>query len=98
MTDTHSLQALRDKVAEGTFMTGVLPPGSELAAYKAFSGSLSAAKALHEELLPGWDFEVNNHVAEVRRRRVAFSAECLDEPARAWLLAILDALIWEAGE
>lgn len=66
---------------------------------EAFHGSLDAAKALHDALLPGWKWGVGFGVtigfASVCPRsqspRAAFTVEHTD-PARAWLLAILRAL------
>lgn len=61
-------------------------------AIRAHEGSLDAAKALHDALLPGWRFEVRVSNAEVwSSYKLAFSAEVIDNPARAWLLAILKA-------
>ena len=67
-------------------------------AIHAFEGSLDAAKALHEAVLPGWvtwdashtyfgyEVSLTNGPLDVR--------SCLkDNPARAWLLAIIKALI-----
>lgn len=63
---------------------------------KAADGSLDAAKALHEALLPGWDSRL-----ELRRQSKAWVSQPMavtwwnpassDIPARAWLLAILKA-------
>jgi len=78
---------------------------------RAYHGSLDAAKALHEALLPGWDWLVRtNDFARVTSPdydqvtweagdRVvtdivsgnAFEAYCENDPARAWLIAILKA-------
>jgi hypothetical protein len=70
----------------------------------AYNGDLNAAKALHEAVLPGWrylirswgkieleteergDFHPLNYCTGFER----------DNPARAWLIAILKALIAEA--
>lgn len=64
------------------------------AAHRAYSGSLDAALALHNAVLPG-------HGATVRMDGTAqlfrdsdgerFTAVC-DDPARAWLIAILKAM------
>lgn len=64
----------------------------------AHDGSLDAALALHEALLPGWDFHVgseangNGYVANVLDAPWVehFMADA-PKPARAWLLAILRA-------
>lgn len=104
MTDTSALRALRDKVKAGEWPDDFLAIDSKTplqkvttaTIYSAFSGSIDAAKALHEAMLPGWNFGIICHGAEVWETwRAVFGAEVLDNPARAWLLAILDALIQE---
>lgn len=70
-----------------------------LTAVAAFNGSLDAAKALHDAVLPGfrWEggsgglFDVWDDPAEPHKGRC-------DIPARAWLLAILRALIAENSQ
>ena len=69
----------------------------------AFGGSLDAALRLHEALLPGWAAAVNtNGMAQVIGPAPDWSRHtgcATDNPARAWLLAILKALrATEAGE
>ena len=117
MTQTRkdALIELRDKVKAG------IDPNESAAAmpcqrttdltYLAFRGSLDAAKALHEAVLPGWaisrltdwpsvgasceiwgthegkDGERWHHHTDGRARADAHTL------ARAWLLAILEALI-----
>lgn len=74
-------------------------------AYRAFQGSLDAAKALHEALLPGWHWSVSGDYAAVMDHDGSddflglkhFPASS-PQPARAWLLAILRALAAEGGE
>lgn len=66
----------------------------------AYNGSLDAAKDLHDALLPGWKvttiIDARSHVCveSVSHTGCALS----DNPARAWLLAILRALIAQEGE
>ena len=65
-------------------------------AVTAYRGSLDAAKALHDALLPGWWFAVQPTGATVGKVEtphdgMVFSCGT-DDPARAWLLAILRAL------
>ena len=74
-------------------------------AKRAFQGSLDAAKALHEAVLPGWivhDFSQNSRsmgwsiVLASKSGAYATSHQggnvgFCDNPARAWLLAILRA-------
>lgn len=64
----------------------------------AYKGSLDAAKALHEAVLPyGWGFETFSLAGEVvlkRNKPIDRHYGFADmSPARAWLLAILRALI-----
>ena len=71
---------------------------------QASQGSLDAAKALHDAVLPGWDWDVGifadvtpHFEASVTQHNaygdVSFAAQGLaNNPARAWLLAILRAL------
>ena len=100
----QALTALRDKVKAGDHRVGMwkavpheLHPHVPEYARQAFLGSLDAAKALHESVLPGWGYEICNG-AEVTLRqyskKIIFKNVC---PARAWLLAILDALIAQEG-
>ena len=60
------------------------------------NGSLDAAQALHEAVLPRWvwciDFR-QSWIATVGFEDIKHSS---DTPARAWLLCIIDALIAEA--
>ena len=82
-------------------------------AYQAFHGSLDCAKALHEAVLPGWHWGIeDNDQAEVFKEPVwdgdsghwapgpsVLSNWCdKDNPARAWLIAILRALIAEEDD
>lgn len=74
-------------------------------AKNAYNGSLDAAKALHEAVLPGWWVQ---HLGQVRggwRVRLETQGKSIpegmfnlhmDNPARAWLAAIIKALIAEA--
>ena len=102
MSKLKALTALRDKVKAWAFTF------NEWAEYPidrknirrlddAYNGSLDAAKALHEAVLPGWGYEICNG-AEVTLRqyskKIIFKNVC---PARAWLLAILEALIAQEG-
>lgn len=80
---------------------------SENKAYRAYHGSLDAAKALHEAVLPGWEYGVTlNHeqpkgpcayVARWGASEVGYDAWSAN-PARAWLIAILKALITQEQE
>ena len=64
----------------------------------AFKGSLDAALALHEALLPGWWFQTSAvdgwatcHVARSGAGVPEEAPSGAETPARAWLLAILRA-------
>ena len=63
----------------------------------AFDGSLDAAIALHDALMPGWDYCID-YVQRVKPLAYVqdeggptFDGEA-DNPARSWLLAILKAV------
>jgi len=93
-----TLARLIEAVEIGTFLMDVLPPEHEATAYEAFSGSLDAAKRLHDALLPGWFPGLSQNVhngqwlAWVQTKRDQHFAATWDDPARAWLLAILRAM------
>ena len=94
----QDLIELRDNVAAGVWPDDTTPIGEisyEAQAHLmlAFNGSLDAAKALHEAVLPeqsiriekrvgGWVVWLDNPFQGIN-----------DNPARAWLLAIISALI-----
>ena len=64
--------------------------------HDAYRGSLDAAKRLHDALLPGWGWDLCDD-GEAKVFEYTFSAEeyvgvCRDNPATAWLLAILRAV------
>ena len=64
-------------------------------AHKAFNGSLDAAKRLHDALLPGWEWHLGPSNAKVypyNGSPLKSWSGMADNPARAWLLAILRAL------
>jgi len=95
---TQALIELRDAVKAGDMETlpwrKVFGWDATLSADGAQRGSLDAAKVLHEAVLPGWRWKLDQHYAEIWERvQVAHSAEFVDNPARAWLLAILEAII-----
>ena len=70
-------------------------------AWDAYEGSLDAAKALHEALLPGWGWLLNSRSGYAlvwESKEVGDREESAISPvsnARAWLIAILSALIAE---
>jgi hypothetical protein len=64
----------------------------------AYNGSLDAAKALHKAVLPEWHWNVSKDgVARIvipsRLRPIPTVGKSDATPARAWLIAILKALI-----
>lgn len=89
-----------------TLFMDAFPPGGDfdrafIGAKDAYNGSLDAAKALHEALLPGWAPSVGQnvhhgywfaHVMKAENGAVShdYSAQS-DNPARAFLLAVLKA-------
>jgi len=94
-----ALTELRAKVAEGTAHNGhferIFPSYWE-PAFDAYRGSLDAAKALHEAVLPGWEWRIRDDGRAWVWRTVSDLCggdEVDDNPARAWLLALLDAII-----
>ncbi len=110
---TQKLDALREllaKVEAGTDAPFVSMNGEQLGHFtqseinwvqSANAGSLDAAKALHEAVLPGWEidhFMLAGEVAIRRPRPLEREYGYADmEPARAWLACILKALIAEAS-
>ncbi len=112
MTD-DALRALRDAVKAGTI--DCKTPHCDLPAMHvlgAYAGSLDAAHALHKAVLPGWEWKrivnpgpiASVGVWEPPKFVMGQTAKEVDgNTARAWLLAILEALIaqqgaWKGGE
>jgi len=100
MTDTQALRDLLVKVEAGEWWGDLPRPDcmhTDLC-WKAFNGSLDAAKALHEAVLPGcaWFIESayrgDAPTAAIEGHGISVDASN-DNPARAWLIAILRALI-----
>ena len=106
--NTQALQRLLDKVESGkvsqwfNWNSGIGSHGP--LARQAYNGSLDAAKALHDALLPGWIWQAGTGIKPVSsyatiyppgdflNQHVGYNAD----PARAWLLAIIRAVM--AGE
>jgi hypothetical protein len=64
--------------------------------HRAYHGSLDAAKALHEAVLPDWTYLVGMTTAALsppKGDRVLGLCASDDNSARAWLIAVLKALI-----
>ena len=72
--------------------------GCGVNAHKAYNGSLDAAKALHEAVLPGWEYGYDGAIAWVKRPglRTSYRHSGNGYTARAWLIAIIKALIAKA--
>jgi len=101
MTKLEALKELKAKVEAGGDVYGFGAIGSPLLrgyAESAFNGSLDAALALHEAVLPEWGYKVKQTVngqpsAAVAKFPYGVDFVSAQHPARAWLLAILSALI-----
>jgi hypothetical protein len=110
----EALRALKAKVEAGEWDFRADAPARQVFPYQssitddlgltaraAFEGSLDAAKALHEAVLPGWGWNAGVYGArvwpypdEMARKPGVIQVEDREiSPARAWLLAILSALI-----
>lgn len=104
MTDIAALDRLIEAVDAGTLGWNGIANACEIAgiglieaqiAASAYNGSLDAAKALHEALLPGWfpGLSQNIHTgiwfAWVQDKAQWHFSATDANPARAWLLAIL---------
>ena len=63
------------------------------------AGSIDAAKALHDALLPGWWYVIDHRMCSVSDMFDGpfFSQDTHDSPARAWLLAVLRAYRAQIG-
>lgn len=99
MNRKQALIELRDKVKVGGLTNDEpnVPPslyGQWGYMIHAQRGSLDAAKALHDALLPGWEWRLGPSNAKI----YPFNGSpewygMADTPARAWLLAIIEVLI-----
>ena len=93
MARKQALAELIAKVEAGgedtpDFSDMVARPIMQCKAGEAYRGSIDAAKALHEAVLPGQDWSISPSKSYAGN---GFKGESKD-PARAWLLAILKAL------
>ena len=102
MSKLQALTALRDAISGSAISTDLIQEAfdeqwEQVTCLAAFDGSLDAAKSLHEAVLPGYGWLVQD-----MRLTDAFGAVVFENalyevrntaPARAWLLAILEALI-----
>tara|TARA_R110000851_G_scaffold115636_1_gene241563 strand:+ start:130 stop:465 length:336 start_codon:yes stop_codon:yes gene_type:complete len=111
MNNTSKLQELLVKVEAGEWDTAMVFSAFEgkhlTTISQAYSGSLDAAKALHEALLPEW--RVTHAFGLISGEISKFNLSQNDEPSRyagassfnpahAWLIAILEALIAQEGK
>ena len=108
MTRQDDLIALRDAVRAGgavplSFIS--LDAESHRQAFRAFNGSLDAAMALHEAVLQNHQWHISNeangdgYVCSIfDNKRDRYTATTHQPcPARAWLLAILEAIMTQEG-
>lgn len=99
MTAIEAIDRLIKAVKAGTGNVGPMAYEAGLRTenvyvFEAYNGSLDAAKALHEALLPGWDWCVTKDGASVYSPDDNSPFDCDGKQtiqARAWLLAILRA-------
>jgi hypothetical protein len=111
MTRKQALIELRDKAKAGAIEPVdfiCLAPQEHAWAQRAYEGLLDAAKALHEAVLPGAFWNMGHldepslgYVATVAKGYFADSPSWRGyalTPARAWLLAILEALIAQESD
>lgn len=107
MTRLQALEALLEKVEAGEMPVTWRAFDSDeriaMLLHNAFNGSIDAASALHDEVLPGW---VYSDLLRRGKRYTATVAKSVGDVgidgvsiilARAWLIAILKALIAEEG-
>ena len=100
MTRKEALAELIEKVEEGgdvrpSTFKALRDPDNAAWAVKAFYGSLDAVKALHEAVLPGWEYGYNGSIVWVKwpGSRSSYVHDAMNGyTSRAWLLAILRAL------
>lgn len=93
-----ALDELIAAVEKGEFLLGAMKGRLEDKSYDAFSGSLDAAKALHDALLPGWAWKLESYdgfslawVGPPSEMLLREHEADINNPARAWLIAILKA-------
>ena len=104
MTRKEALEALLAKAEAETFdrwSTSSTPFTSPQKFFiqRAYNGSLDAAKALHEAVLPEWGYLDLLRRGQRHTARISVDVFCKTETgvsdslARAWLIAIIKALI-----
>ena len=99
MAETQALRDLLAAVEAGEWWDNLHRPDylhTDLC-WKAFQGSLDAAKALHDAVLPGWDIQITTYEDDNFEASVSKPLEVKTYDgvspwmARAWLLAALKA-------
>ena len=104
MTDLERLAAAIEAGTIGQFrnLDSEFGHGNGIHAKRAYNGSLDAAKALHDAVLPGWIYLIRSQVVGVSSSDhddpVWYNKIHTGTPARAWLLAIVRALIAKEGK
>jgi hypothetical protein len=89
------IEAVEAGVTESGEFARALPMDHVAEAIHAYRGSLDAALRLHEALLPGWEWVkyANGGFAVMGPPGTSSQwGAAPDNPARAWLLAVLHAL------
>lgn len=106
MTRLEALEFLAAAISSGDWgveaskAARISGSGMDDTMWSAYCGSLDAARELHNAVLPGWRWEVGTNnlhmgpIGSVGNGQRTFAA-CATDPARAWLLAILRAMIAE---
>ena len=102
--NTAALQALLERVEAGDWWANLPRPDilhTDLC-WKAFNGSLDAAKALHDAVLPGWIYLIGSQIAGVSMSDHEdprwWNMMHDGNPARGWLIAIIRALAAPVAE
>ena len=111
MTRLEELKDLRAKVQAGAWDFSPTASARVVFTYKsasaddlgltaraAFEGSLDAAKALHDAVLPGWSWNLASDASAGVWGPMATCVGYSSTPARAWLIAILESLIAQEKE
>ncbi|GGF73517.1 hypothetical protein SAMN05216376_111144 [Mameliella alba] len=108
MTHIDARKALLAKVKAGKAVSAHdasrIWPNGYAHAVNASLGSLDAAEALHEAVLPDWDWDIFNRggisqaMLDLDRGddlKPIIKTGCCEAPSVAWLIAIVEAEIWQ---
>ena len=97
-----ALRALEGRIEEGAWTVTHWKDFNALCdpilAHRAYHGSLDSAKELHDTVLPGWEWSLgplNARVMPYNSETGQYRDGMASNPARAWLLVIIRALIWQ---